>query len=146
MALAKINDEFSTGERYVITCRTEPYRQSVRPPGRTSITPRGAAGIELRPLLAADVANYLRGQDSGATEEKRWEPVIASLRTAIPLAAVLETPLMVRLVRVIYNPRSGDHVGTVPDPTRLCGFSQGKDIEDHLLNALIPAAYRPTGR
>jgi hypothetical protein len=51
--------------------------------------------------------------------------------------------LMVGLARAIYNPRPGEHTGALPDPAELCSFSTKKSIEGHLLDAFIPAVYRP---
>jgi hypothetical protein len=141
-AIAKINAAFTAGESFVVTCRTGSYRNAVRPPDGTRITLRGAVGIELRPLEAADVADYLREEAGGIPAENRWEPVVAALHAGGPLAEVLSTPLMVALASAIYNPRPGDHVGAVPHPADLCAFSRKEDIEDHLLQAIIRAAYR----
>jgi NACHT domain len=146
-AIVKINAAFTAGESFVVTCRTGSYRDAVRPPDGTRITLRGAVGIELRPLEAADVADYLREEAGGIPAENRWEPVVAALNAGGPLAEVLSTPLMVALASAIYNPRPGDHVGVVPHPADLRAFSRKEDIEHHLLEAIIRAAYRaPRGK
>lgn len=141
-AIARINAAYPGGVRLMVTCRTDAYRRAVRPPQGTKTTLRGAAGIELRPLKAADVTRYLREEASSVGAKERWAPVIAALRTDRPLAQVLSTPLMVGLASAIYNPRSGEHADDVPDPADLCKFASTEDIEQHLLGARIRAAYR----
>ena len=52
---------------------------------------------------------------------------------------------MVGLARTIYNPRPGESSISLPDPAELCDpalFATFKDLEGHLFDAFIPAAYR----
>jgi hypothetical protein len=49
-AISRINDALRPGERLVVTCRSRPYRDAVRPSAGVEVTLTGAAGIELCPL------------------------------------------------------------------------------------------------
>ncbi len=144
-AIAKINDALNPGEGLVLSCRTRQYDEAIRPVGRAPVVLRGAAGIALQGLAASDVAAYLR-RDAGPAAAPRWDPVLACLGTDAPVAEVLRTPLMVGLARTIYNPRPGEDLVTLPDPAHLCDtrrYRTPADMEDHLFDAFIPAAYRP---
>ena len=102
-----------------------------------------ALTIELLPLRPAEVQEYL----IKATSEipvGRWKVVFT--RLAIdphgPLAMALTNPLMLWLCRTIYE--SGEsNPGELADLVR---FSDQEAIEDHLLDALIPALYPGVGR
>ena len=66
---------------------------------------KGAAGIKLNNLDAADIKSYLY-QDSGTpAAAARWDPVLTMLGNTGPISKVFRTPLMVGLARTIYNPR-----------------------------------------
>ena len=142
-AIARINDAFEPGQQFVVTCRTVPFKEAVRPDGGIEVTLRGAAGIELCPLNDSTVADYLRADAGGPAGARRWEAVLDTLGTAAPLAQVLSTPLMAGLARIIYNPRPGERTGTLRDPGELNALSDTATIEGHLLDAFISAAYRP---
>jgi hypothetical protein len=147
-AIAQINDALGPGDGVVITCRTQEYRRAVRPPEGPEITLRAAAAIELDPLATVIVAEYLLADAGGPVARKAWEPVIAALGTGAPVARALTTPLMISLARIVYNIRPGE---TGPDdrahnPAELCSeelFPAREDIEHHLLDNFIWAAYRP---
>ena len=78
-AIGKINEALRPGERLVVTSRTALYRDALRPPSGMEVTLRGAAGITLCPLDAADTAGFLRAAAVGPQARARWEPVIAAL-------------------------------------------------------------------
>jgi NACHT domain len=143
-ALVGINTALRPGEGAVLSSRVKEYREALDPGDRRQVRLYGAAGIELTDLNAADIRTYLR-HDSGASTASRWNPVLASLGGTTPVAQVLRTPLMVGLARTIYNPQPGETVGSLPDPGELCDqrrFRTCADIERHLFDAFIPAAYR----
>ena len=144
-AIARINDAVRPGEHLVITSRTTPYQDAVRPLGGMEVTLRGAAGIALAALDADVVGSYLRRDAGGPSREALWDPVLVALSTRSALTRVLSTPLMVGLARAIYNPRPGEHAGALPDPAELCALAGDKAIESHLFDAFIPAAYRTPG-
>src|SRR6202043_4191470 len=58
-AISRINNALRPGEQVVVTCRTEQYRDAVRPPDGVEVTLTGAAAIQLLPLDAAHVRRYL---------------------------------------------------------------------------------------
>jgi hypothetical protein len=142
-AITGINTALRPGEGLVLTSRGDAYRDAVLPAGRVPVTVKGAAGIELCPLDTATVSEYL-GQDAG---EDRWFPVLEVLGTAAPAARALTTPLMVGLARAIYNPRPGTPMSSDgPNPAELCSTAclpTRADVERRLLDAFIPATYRP---
>jgi NACHT domain len=149
-ALSRINDGLRPGERLVVTCRTQQYRDVVRPPGGLEVTLRAAAAVQVRPLDADAVRDYLIDDAAGPAARARWAPVRAVLGTAAPAAQALGTPLMVGLARTIYNPRPGELAGTLRDPAELCNpaMPDRTAVESLLFDAFIPAAYRhdPGGR
>lgn len=143
VAISRINDALRPGDQLVMTCRTEQYRDSVRPQCSAEVILRAAAAVQLLPLDAYAVRCYLRGDAAGPVARARWDPVVAALGTDAPAGHVLTTPLMVGLARIIYNPRPGELAGTLRDPAELCDFADRAAVEAHLFDAFIPAAYRP---
>ena len=141
-AISRINASLRPGEQVVVTCRTEQYRDAVRPPDGLEVTLRAAAAIQLRPLDADAVRRYLRDDAPGPAARARWDPVLAALGTQAPAGQALSTPLMVGLARAIYNPRAGELAGIMRDPAELCGFADRAAVEAHLFDEFIPAAYR----
>ena len=141
-AISRINDALRPGEQVVVTCRTEQYRDAVRPPDGLEVTLRAAAAIQLRPLDVGAVCRYLRDDAPGPAARARWDPVLALLGTQAPAGQALSTPLMVGLARTIYNPRPGELAGAVRDPAELCGLADRAAVEAHLFDEFIPASYR----
>jgi hypothetical protein len=145
-ALVGINDALRTGDRLVVACRTEDYREVVDPPAGMPVKLRGAAGIVLSAPGAEAVRGYLRREAGGSpAAAKRWAPVLAVLDGGSAVGVALRSPLLVSMASTIYNPRPGEDAGSLPDPARLCDagrFRTVEQIEDHLFGAFIPAAYR----
>src|SRR5260370_33733837 len=104
LAITRINDALGSGESLVVTCRTEQYKDTVRPPDAPGAMPRAAAAIELGQLRPGDVARYLREASGGGEPAARWEPVLAALGTRPPAGQALATPLLVWLARSLYAP------------------------------------------
>jgi hypothetical protein len=142
--IAEINGQLRPGERLVMTSRTAEYRAATRPTIGPEIT-LAAAAVELCPLEVQDVIIYLRQSAGGPRSASRWDPVFTKLARSRDLAQVLSNPLMVGLARVIYNPRPDEHTDCLPDPAELCTVCSKESIEGHLLDAFIPAVYRPAG-
>jgi hypothetical protein len=118
-AISQINDALRPGEQVLVTCRTQQYRDAVRPQGGVEVTLRGAAAIQLCPLGADAVRGYLCDDAAGPVTRARWDPVFAALDTEAPAGQALSTPLMVGLAGAIYNPRPGELTGTLRDPVEL---------------------------
>ncbi|MBL7487349.1 NACHT domain-containing protein [Frankia sp. AgB1.9] len=144
-ALARINDALRPGQRLVLTSRTTAYQQATSPADGPEVRLAGAAGIQLCPLDAAMVGEYLRGSAGGSAGAARWDPLLTAWPA--PVAQALTTPLMTTLARVVYNPRPGESVlavGRLPaellDPNR---FPTRTAVEQHLFDGFLPAAYRP---
>lgn len=108
------------------------------------------AAITLEDLTIDDLADYLprttrkSATDAGGNSTK-WDPVIGQLRegsntTATAVArTVLSTPLMVGLARTIYSDVKDN------DPADLLNaelFPTVEFLEDHLLDAFVPAVYQ----
>ena len=140
-AIAQINDAMRPGEALVLSSRKAAYQAAVHSPDGAAVTLRGAAVIEMRPVDAATASKYLL-HDSGGKD--RWDPVLNSLGTHSHVGQALANPLMLSLAREIYNPRPGTYSGHLRNPAELCApamTSRGL-IEQHLIDAFIPAAYR----
>ena len=147
-AIARINDALRPGEQLVVTCRTDQYRDAVRPSGSAEVALRAAAAVQLCPLGTDAVARYLRDDAGGPVAAARWDPVVATLGTQAPAGQALVTPLMTGLARAIYNPRPGELAGSLRDPAELCSgaLHNRAAVEAHLFDAFVPAAYRPDDR
>jgi hypothetical protein len=147
-AIARINDAMRPGEPLVLAARTAAYRVAVCPPDGVEVRLAGAAGITLRPLDVSAVSDYLKGTAGGPTAAARWDKVLStfSADSPPPVAQALTTPLMVALVRAIYNPRPGVTLTTIPhQPVELLDpklYPTLKDVQQYLFDVFIPAAYR----
>ncbi|MER5472784.1 NACHT domain-containing protein [Streptomyces sp. NPDC002685] len=147
-ALDAINAALPLGQPLVLSSRVTEYGDTLAPAHGVPVMLCGAAAVELRPLDAADIADYLRRDAGGrgTTAAARWDPVIRLLGTDAPVARALTTPLMLFLARTVYNPRSGEHATVLPTPADLCDparFPRTADVRAHLFDAFVPAAYRP---
>jgi hypothetical protein len=99
----------------------------------------GAAALELLPIDPGTAADYL-ARCQVRPLPPSWQAMVESLRRqpGTALATALDTPLMLTLVRDTYRGR--DPVHELLDIAR---FPRRQDIEDHLLDRVIPAAYAP---
>ncbi|HEX3965787.1 MAG TPA: NACHT domain-containing protein [Trebonia sp.] len=143
-AISRINDALRPGEQVVVTCRTRQYRAAVRPKGGAEVTLRAAAAIQLHPLDADVVRDYLGAAAAGPASRARWDPVLKVLGTDAPAGKALRTPLMVGLACAIYNPWPGELARISGDPAELCSpaLADRAAVESLLFDAFIPAAYR----
>jgi hypothetical protein len=142
-ALRYLNLAIDHDTPLLVTCRIKEYWETVQV---TGVFAR-AAVVELLPLTLEDLANYLprtihrsyAGTDAPAP---KWESVLARLEqnagqpSARAVLDVLANPLMTALARVIYSE-------TDADPAQLLGdqLADPVALEQHLLDAFIPAAY-----
>ncbi|MCC2274149.1 helix-turn-helix domain-containing protein [Streptomyces sp. ET3-23] len=109
-----------------------------------------AAAVELTDLTLDDLADYLprttRKSCGGDLAGTAWDPVLTALReqpddrACADLATVLTTPLMVTLARAVYSDTPGHDPASLLDPRRFGGPEQ---LEEHLLDNFVTAAYRP---
>ena len=145
-AIIKINDALRPGWPLVLTCRSEDFRDAVRPRTGPEVTIHSAAVIQLRPLDTATARDYLREDAGGPAARARWEPILAVLGTQAPAGQALTTPLMLSLARIIYNARPGELTRTLPDPSELISASlpDRGAVESRLFDGFVPAAYRDT--
>ncbi|WP_078559565.1 NACHT domain-containing protein [Streptomyces sp. PRh5] len=151
MALDSINAALPLGQPLVLSSRVTEYGDTLAPARGVPVKLSGATAVELRPLDAPDIADYLKrdagGQDT--TAAARWDPVIRLLGTDAPVARTLTTPLMLFLARTVYNPRPGEEATVLPTPADLCDptrFPDTEAVRAHLFDAYVPAAYRPHPR
>ena len=148
-AIAKVNDALLGGQGLILAARTDAFRLAVQPPGGVEVQLAGATAIELCPLDARVVTEYLRDSAGGKESAARWTDVTAVLVSddSAPVAQALTTPLMAALARTIYNPRPGESLSLVGrHPNELLNrdaFPTREALERHLLEVFLPAAYRP---
>ncbi|WP_157901148.1 NACHT domain-containing protein [Streptomyces davaonensis] len=151
-ALHAVNEALPPGHAFVLAGRSNEYRAALHPTIGVPVRLTGTAAIHLVPVTASVAAAYLERDagGSGTASAERWRSVIAQL--CIPdstLAQVLATPLMLFLARTIYNPRPGETTVALPDPADLCDRQRvpsPSGLRAHLLDAFLPAAYRPHPR
>ncbi len=141
LAIARISEALYPGEAVVVSSRTAAYKAAACPPQGAPAKVRGAAVLELRPVDAATAGKYLL---NATADRHRWEPVLRALGTPAPVGRALTTPLMLALAREIYNPVPGQHPGGLREPAELLSpaLENREMVEEHLLDAFIPAAYR----
>jgi len=116
----------------VVTCRGDEYETAVRRSGETLTR---AAVLEIEPIDLDDAAAFLTAP--GPSAHDRWDHVLDQLRLQpdLPLAQALGNPLMVSLARTVYAAHDSDH------PKQLLDLHDQAEVERHLLEAFIPAAY-----
>jgi hypothetical protein len=146
-AIAGLNEALRPGVGLVLTARTGPYRAAVSPDdGTPGVQLSGAAGIQLCPLDAGVVADYLRASAGGPAGRARWGRVLDVLADpAHPVGQALTTPLMATLARTIYAPRPGEPATGPPKPSDILGpgLDSRDAVQRHLFDGFLPAAYRP---
>ena len=102
----------------------------------------GAAALELRAVEAAAAADYLTRVQLDPPP-LGWTELTRRLRRepGSPIAKALSNPLTLTLIRDTY--RSGDDIRDLLDFCDAVGDVSGEDIQDHLLDRVLPAAYTP---
>ncbi|WP_203934647.1 NACHT and WD40 repeat domain-containing protein [Virgisporangium ochraceum] len=138
VAIREINDSLDQGSAIVVTCRAVEYQDLVRD-GAPRL--RGAPVVEVRRLAARDVAAYL-----GAVTwppGTSWTSVVDRIESGADsaLRAALSTPLIVSMVRMVYERLGGDPA-ELADEQR---FDSRHAIEDHVTGLVIDAAYATAG-
>lgn len=131
----------STSRPLVLVSRTEEYRAAVQACGRPL---QAAAGIVLRDLSVTEdaVAAYLHEGSA------RWDGLLARLSASpddqqvVNLKSALSTPMLIRLAREQYEQRGSDPCSLLDEDR----FSTREEIEDHLIQAFVIAAYQDARR
>lgn len=98
----------------------------------------GAVALEIQPIEPEVAAGYLL-RSVIAPPPEEWVDLTRTLRTdrCGPLAQALGSPLLISLVRDAYAP--GEPVNELGDAAR---FPTREDVEKHLLDRAVDAAYR----
>lgn len=125
---------FGRSQPFIITCRIEEYEDAVASAGHVL---GSAAVVEIMPIDISQIIAYL--SSLGPASQARWSPVFARLQQDPngPIAIALSTPLAVWLARIAYSD-AGSRPEELLDSTR---FYNQEAIEDHLLDAFVPAVY-----
>ncbi|MEU8265481.1 hypothetical protein AB0C02_33420 [Micromonospora sp. NPDC048999] len=132
-AVRAINTAVGNDRPVIVTCRYTEYQDVVRGGSRKL---RSAPVITIAPLPYTEVVSYLDSIEWPPGTS--WAGVIEHLRSHPDgdLAAALSTPLMVSVARTVYHQGGGD-------PDELLSMQSRHDVEDHLIDRLIDAAYAP---
>jgi hypothetical protein len=143
-AVRRLNAELDADAPVLLTCRTQEYADVVEHGDVFT----AAAVVELQPLPIEDASAYLlrtarptRGPNGQRTT--RWDPVLDRVRShpdepaVRALRQVLTSPLMVSMARTVH-----DDSGADPAELLESRFHDTAVLEQHLLNAFVPAAFR----
>ncbi|MDC0772274.1 NACHT domain-containing protein [Streptomyces sp. HD] len=147
LALRRLNAALDTDTPLLLTSRVDEYSETVE---STDVLTT-ATVLELLPVSLAEVCSYLassappRPRADGAPDTA-WAPVLERVRTdpegtpAAALRTVLTSPLMVAMARAVSD---GSRRDPNRDPMRLLDPRLGRvgAIEEHLLDAYVPAVY-----
>jgi hypothetical protein len=116
----------------VLTCRTSQYTHAV-----SGGVLSGAAVVAVEPVDTATAADYL--VRSGTADTSRWQPVLRALRDPVPnpCQQALRNPLLLSLARTVYQ-------APTADPAELTRYASAEEVEDRLLDGLVPAVYGRT--
>ncbi|NKZ06683.1 hypothetical protein [Actinomadura latina] len=125
-----IGAAFDDRAPFVVTCRREEYVAAVEASGAPLAR---AAVVEIDSVKVEDAIRYL---SSAFTDDTRWRPLFQRLRDDPdgPVAHALSTPLMLFLARTAYK-------RPTTNPDELLAHSDVQSVEEHLLDAYIPATY-----
>ncbi|MFI5963442.1 NACHT and WD40 repeat domain-containing protein [Streptomyces asoensis] len=132
-AVRGINLACGDGRGVVVTCRSAEYEDVIA--GGAPVL-RRAPVVEVRPVSAADARTYLNAVDW--PEATDWREVHERLESE-PESAVsmaLSTPLMLSLARTVYQ-----HCPEAP--ADLLSYGSRHEVEDHLVDRVVLAAYAP---
>ncbi|WP_181799514.1 NACHT domain-containing protein [Kitasatospora acidiphila] len=137
MALTRLNESRADGTPLILSCRAAEYDHLV---SEDAVLLRGAAVVRAVPVTPQDALEYLRTVVV-PQRHAAWEGVFATLEeeSPSPLLSVAASPLMLGLLRVF--------AGGQGDPAVLLRFGGARELEDFLLDALVPTVFaaRPDG-
>ncbi|MFE6406663.1 NACHT domain-containing protein [Streptomyces sp. NPDC057837] len=131
-ALRSLNSELDARLPVLLTCRTAAWADAVLRGGVLT----AADVVELRPLDFAAARTYLTRT---ARHGSAWAPALEAPQPQ--LVRALRTPLTVTLARAVYEDPSRDPA-ELNDAGR---FPTADHIEEHLLEAFLPAAFSGPG-
>jgi hypothetical protein len=147
IAARAIAKELNEQRSLVVTCRTTEYcRHAVKVAHIMS----GVARIELQPVPSEKAMDFLTGgsRRSARLGEHHWVAVERELGRHSPLAHVMTSPLMVSLVRELYQPQDppdvGEPVSHGRSPRDLVALGDGASAEHSdpgRATVLEPAAF-----
>ncbi|MBY6306460.1 NACHT domain-containing protein [Streptomyces clavuligerus] len=140
-AVLTLNRSLDHHRPVVLTCRARDWAAVVE----AADVLTSAAVVELRPLSWETVGTHLSRTARlrpGSADETRWTPVLRQVETTPDdpvcrtLRTVLGSPLMAGLARAVYS-------DTAADPRALLAprYADRAELEQHLLDAFVPAAY-----
>lgn len=147
-AMRGLNAELDDGMPVLVTARTTAWRTAVE----CGDVLTGAEVLELLPLEFTEAKSYLErtARPTRGPRDRRttvWTPVLDTLQedahtpAAGALLHILTNPLMVTLARTVYGDASRDPQELLDDPR----FATTAGIEEHLLDAFVPAVFGDTG-
>ncbi|MCZ4603055.1 NACHT domain-containing protein [Streptomyces sp. Lzd4kr] len=143
-AVRRINAELDDDLPLLLTSRPQAWATAVDEGDVLT----AAQVVKLLPLDIGQSAAYLERTArplpaDGGRRATVWTPVLRYLEEepGHPLAAVLTVPLMVALARTVYGDRSRDPAELLDDAR----FESAERIEEHLLEAFVPAASHDAG-
>ncbi|MGH8965190.1 MAG: hypothetical protein ACRDXB_07650, partial [Actinomycetes bacterium] len=101
----------------------------------------GAAAVELQDIAPGDAADYVERIEPDRIPD-RWQDLVTQLRAEPEgaLARALSNPLTLTLVRDVY--RDADSIGDFLDFCADADDPSRDDVEDYLLDRLVPHSYR----
>lgn len=138
-ALATVR-AWSRERPFVVTSRYL-YRGREIPPLLTT-----GAVVAMEDLPLSEASNYLKANDDDGRH--LWQTTITEIRSGtagIGLAESLTSPLMVWLAGTVFAPSLGDNTGAAR-MAELSGLAARDDVEDRLLESLVPAVFRRSTR
>ncbi|ONI91564.1 hypothetical protein ALI22I_08040 [Saccharothrix sp. ALI-22-I] len=139
-----INASLARSDQLILTCRTAEYAAA----GLIA----DAVAIEPEPLTRATAVEYLSSALTRADRESAsWRTLLATVRTADPLAEVCATPLGLWLVRVGYahaDPRPLLDRAALPDAAALRRHLLARVVPEVVAprERAVPTPFRPRGR
>ena len=131
--LSYLRDDIHANPQRVLLLTSRPVEYTRVALTHTPAMLGAATGVRLIPQRGADVLEYLRRY---AGRRDRWDSVAAAVERGGPLAAVLETPMMVLLADTVYNAAVDP-----PDPDDLVRYTSAKAAEQHLLDSYVAIRY-----
>ena len=136
-ALEKISEALRGQMGIVISSRYEEFRAAADDAKTQTSVTLGAVAVRLGNVTVSSAKHYLDRFGS-----QRWEKVSAELGSDSPVGRVLTTPLRISLAHTIYNWRPEGGSAPLPSPDELLKYRSDKELESHLFDAFVLAAYR----